>query len=117
MKTFANVIKTRAEFDAWANTNNLNEHESRAARLVLIIDNTFNIWRSFEWLGNCCRKAFKKYGGLDLGYLSNCSVLKTITREARKYDKTNGGGGFTMAEDRAARIALAGRLWFECFCE
>ena len=113
MKTFANIIKNKEAFTAWAASNKYQENERAGFSLIIVVENIENIYRQYENLGRMCQKAYKKYGGLDLDYLANCSILKSITRAARVFDNTH-GGRLNMAEDRAARVALAGRLWLEC---
>lgn len=57
---------------------------------------------SLEWLVACCRKALKRYGGLDLQYLHGCSVAKQITLAARKRLHV----GRAMADDASARAMI-----------
>lgn len=115
MKTFANIIKTRAEWEAWKNSNNYANNKADGLGLVLIVENTRDIYAQYEALADWCYKAFKKYGGLDLDRLAGCGMLKSITRAARVWNNSHGGGFMGMVEDRAARVLLAADIWGECF--
>lgn len=112
MKTFANIISTRDQFEAWKRSNDIETQEERGRAVVLVVENDQKIYVLYEQLAGACRKAWKKYGGLDLQYLSNCSVLRAITRAARRWE-SHCNGFVTMADDRAARVCLARRIWEE----
>lgn len=114
MKTFANIIKTKEQFNSWAVLNEREKNENNGQIIIINIynDRPRRLW--FESLENDCKKAAQKYGGLDLDYLAGCSTLKAITRAAR-YAENNAGGCVGMVEDRAARIALAARIWQNIF--
>lgn len=66
---------------------------------------------AYESLCRMCRKHYTKHGGLDLGYLSGSSMLKSMTREARRHL----AGDYGMDADRQARYALAGDILEWCY--
>ena len=105
MKPANFTITTPANFKDWKNNHNTNGNG-----IDLFVENNYNTYARFEWLCNCCLKQFKKYGGLDLDYLLNSSILKDITRGARKA-LAKYGEQYTMQEDKDARAALVVSVW------
>lgn len=77
------------------------------------VTNSRDLYCRLEALADCCVKKFKKFGGLDMGYLTESSVMKGITRDARKqlrkWDEV-----YSMEDDRQARKYLA--LWVYEYC-
>lgn len=75
--------------------------------------NSRALYCRLEWFAECCKKKFKKFGGLDMEYLTNSSTMKAITRDARKqlakWDEIH-----TMKEDQDARKYLA--IWVYEYC-
>lgn len=81
--------------------------------ISIYVTNSRDLYCRLEALANCCLKKFKKLGGLDMEYLTDSSVMKSISRDARKqlreYDEH-----YTMQDDRRAREYLA--YWVYEFC-
>ena len=112
MKTFTNIISTRADFEAWKLSNDIETQEERGRAVVLIVENDYDIYLLYEQLAGACRKAWQKFGGLDLDCLKNSSAMANITRAVRRRENHYRCSDFvTMAEDRAARVCLARRIW------
>ena len=112
MKSYTNVINA-AGLEAWKAAN-LNKATEEAGRVLFVtVQNCRDLYCMFEALQNQCSKAWKKYAGLDLSYLSNCSIMKSITRAARKWC-ARFGEFHTMQEDAAARILLALDIFDTC---
>jgi hypothetical protein len=84
--------------------------------LSIYIVNTYELYCRLDALTECCRKKFKKFGGLDLGYLADSSTLKSITRDARK-QLAKFGESWTMQDDRQAREFLAYQCYENCLFE
>lgn len=112
MKTNYNVI-TPAGLAAWKASNLDKATEEAGHVLFITVQNTRELYCMFEQLQNCCVKAWKKHGGLDLSHLAGSSAMKTITRAARKwcarFDELH-----TMQEDAAARVLLALDIFGTC---
>lgn len=77
------------------------------------VTNSRDLYCRLEALANCCVKKFKNFGGLDLDYLTDSSMMKSISRDARKQLK-NWDEHYTMQDDRAARQYLA--MWVYEYC-
>lgn len=77
------------------------------------VTNSRDLYCRLEALAELCKKHFKKFGGLDLDYLTESSTMRSITREARKqlrqWDEV-----YSIADDRQARAYLA--CWVYEFC-
>lgn len=78
------------------------------------VTNSRDLYCRLEALADCCVKKFKQFGGLDMGYLTDFSILRAITRDARKqlreWDEV-----YTMQDDRQAREYLA--YWVYEYCQ
>ena len=75
--------------------------------------NSRDLYCRLEALAECCKKKFKKFGGLDMDYLTNSSTMKAISRDARKHLK-EWDEFYTMQEDQDARKYLA--IWIYEYC-
>ncbi len=73
--------------------------------ISIYIDNNRPLYCRLEALCKQCIKAWKKYGGLDEIRLQESSILKSITRDARK-ELLKYGERYTMEDDRQARRNL-----------
>ena len=83
--------------------------ESRLIRHCVLNDR--QIYIEYEKLCAMCRKQYARHGGLDLGYLTDSSMLKSITRAARR----RVDGGASMDADKQARYELAGDILESCW--
>lgn len=101
-------VTTRDTFNAWKVSNNADGNG-----ISLYVENGCKLYCIFEQLQNQCIKAFQRFGGLDLDYLTNCSSLKAITRAARQR-LAGDGESWTMDDDRQARAALARHIFETC---
>ena len=81
-----------------------------------LVENDRDIYSKFEALANMCDKKFEKFGGLDLSYLAGSSMLKSITREARRVLLREWDQPSTMEDDMDARKYLAERIMERCCC-
>lgn len=77
------------------------------------VTNSRDLYCRLESLAECCRKKFNKLGGLDMEYLTDSSVMKSITRDARKQLK-EWDEVYNMQDDRQAREYLA--FWVYEYC-
>lgn len=81
--------------------------------ISIYVTNSRDLYVRLESLAECCKKKFIKFGGLDMEYLTDSSVLRSITREARKqlqqFDEV-----YNMQDDRQAREYLA--FWVYEYC-
>jgi len=102
------TITTSETLKDWTSANNVN-----ANGISIWVENRQSLYIWFENLCKACTKKFAKYGGLDLDYLSNCSTLKAITRQARK-ELSKIGESYTMQEDASARKYLAVAVFEYC---
>lgn len=86
----------------------------KSNEISIYVMNQSELYCKLETLCKMCVKKFKKYNGLDINYLANCSTMKAITRTARhellNYDKRQ-----TMLEDEEARNTLA--LYVHDYCK
>lgn len=75
-----------------------------------IVENTREYYDRWANLARMCEKQAKRYGGLDLAYLSESSTMRDITRVARQYLCREWKQRFTMQDDAQARRYLAERV-------
>src|SRR5574344_1771989 len=85
----------------------LNKYEYHSNALSEIVLNNGRIYQKLELLAISISKIAKKEGGVDMNIIENCSTLKAITREARKYCLKMYNEVWTMEDDRNARKHLA----------
>lgn len=77
------------------------------------VTNNSDLYERLEALAECCKKKFKKFGGLDMDYLIESSTMRKITRDARKQLRL-WNEVYSIPEDRQAREYLA--YWVYEFC-
>lgn len=101
-------VTTPETFNAWKVANNADSNG-----LSAYVENNCELYCIFEQLQNQCIKAFRRFAGLDLDYLTNSGALKAITRAARQR-LAGFGESWTMDDDRQARAALARHIFETC---
>ena len=85
----------------------LNKYEYHSNGLSATVLNNGRIYPKLEALAISISKIAKKAGGVDMDIIENCSTLKAITRETRKYCFKMYDEVWTMEDDRNARKHLA----------
>lgn len=75
-----------------------------AERMVIYINNTYDIYRITEWLVNCLVKKMKKGLAPDANHLAYCSTMKKIMGMAAKLVQTCDGAKVTAQERREVAI-------------
>ena len=81
------------------------EHQSNGLSITVLNDG--RIYPKLEALAISIAKMARRAGGVDLNMIENCSTLKAITRETRKYCFEMYNEVWTMEDDRNARKHLA----------
>ncbi len=76
-----------------------------ADRMVIYINNTYDIYRLIEWLYSSLAKKMKKGLVPDVNRLANCSTMKTILRKAAKLVLENDGARVTAQERKEVALA------------
>lgn len=85
-----------------------------AKQIIDEVENVRDIFCEYERLCGMCLKQYRKHGGLDMLYLSESSMLKTITRTARRRLANEGAGRIAMTDDQSARKVLALHIFEWC---
>lgn len=78
-----------------------------ANRMVLYIENTYDIYRLTEWLYTSLAKKVRKGLKPDVNHLANCSTMKTILSMAAKLVLVNDGEKVTTQERKEVALAHA----------
>lgn len=81
-----------------------------AERMVIYINNTYDIYRITEWLVNCLVKKMKKGLVPDVNHLAYCSTMKKIMGMAAKLVQTCDGARVTAQERREVALAHAASI-------
>lgn len=81
-----------------------------AERMVIYINNTYDIYRVSEWLVNCLVKKMKKGLAPDVNHLAYCSTMKKIMGMAAKLVQTCDGARVTAQERREVALAHAASI-------
>lgn len=81
-----------------------------AERMVIYINNTYDIYRITEWLVNCLVKKMKKGLAPDANHLAYCSTMKKIMGMAAKLVQTCDGAKVTAQERREVALAHAASI-------
>lgn len=81
-----------------------------ADRMVIYINNTYDIYRLTEWLYDSLAKKMKKGLAPDVNRLANCCTMKTILREAAKLVLENDGARVTAQERKEVALAHAASI-------
>lgn len=87
-----------------AETLHLYEYGSNGLSVTIL--NNRDFYCQIEALAMSCTKIARKIGGLDLNIIENCSTLKAITRNARKWLAKQFNEVYNMDDDRTARTEL-----------
>ena len=85
-----------------------------AQQIIQEVDYRTDIYVEYERLCGMCLKQYRKHGGLDMVYLSESSILKNITRMARRRLADEGAGRIAMTDDQSARRVLARHIYEWC---
>lgn len=81
-----------------------------AERMVIYINNTYDIYRVTEWLVNCLVKKMQKGLVPDVNHLANCSTMKKILGMAAKLVRENDGARVTAQERKEVALAHAASI-------
>lgn len=81
-----------------------------AERMVIYINNTYDIYRITEWLVNCLVKKMKKGMAPDVNHIAYCSTMKKIMGMAAKLVQTYDGARVTAQERGEVALAHAASI-------
>lgn len=81
-----------------------------ADRMVIYINNTYDIYRLTEWLYDSLAKKMEKGLVPDVNHLANCGTMKTILRKAAKLVLENDGARVTAQECKEVALAHAASI-------